>query len=115
MKAQVVGRITAGTEQSASHEPLQLHTALRKNIISFNVIDNDLWGGGGALVQNRRILTRLCCAFAVEHLQDVFGNFLDGVPCLIPQLADAVEDDQPLVALVAGALLLKEGRKSGIT
>lgn len=51
-----------------------------------------MWGGG-ALVQNRRLLTRLCCAFAVEHLQDVFGNFLDGVPCLIPQLADTVEDD----------------------
>lgn len=78
--------------QTSQHEKaLQLHTALSRNIISSNVID-DLCGGG-ALVQNRRLLTRLCCAFAVEHLQDVFGNFLDGVPCLIPQLADTVEDD----------------------
>lgn len=37
-------------------------------------------------------LACLCCALAVEDLQDVFGDFLDGVPRLVPQLAHAVQD-----------------------
>ena len=51
-------------------------------------------------------ITRLRCALAIEHLQDVFGDFLDGMSRLISLLADAVENHQALVALMAGALLL---------
>lgn len=54
--------------------------------------------------------TCFCSAFAVEHLQDIFGNLLDGVSGLVAQFAHAVEDDEPLVTLVAGILLLKWGR-----
>lgn len=57
-----------------------------------------------------RSLTCFCCAFTVQHLQDVFGDFLDGVPRLVSQFAHAVQNHQPLVALMAGALLLRERR-----
>lgn len=72
MKDQVIGRIAAGTAtvrngavglyvnhvlQTSQHdEALQLHTALWQNIISSNVIDEDLggvgWGGIGPKPQN---------------------------------------------------------------
>lgn len=43
------------------------------------------------LINRSATVTCLCRAFAVEHLQDVFGYFLDGVSSLVSQLAYAIQ------------------------
>lgn len=50
--------------------------------------------------------TSLRGPFAVQNLQDVLGNLLDGMAGIVSLLSHPKQYDQPLVALVAARLLL---------
>lgn len=56
---------------------------------------------GGDFCLRRLKPTSFCCPLAVQNLQDILGNLLDGMAGIISLLPHPKQYDQPLVALMA--------------